>query len=304
LLTQSTWALEIPLIDYRSVEWSRVKRTQYFCYQRFHYSYPGPIRRLRQRLIIVPPERYGDQAVVDQRLTVTPYPAKSEQQTDRFGNCIWDLGVSYVAREIAFESIITLERQQPIGQHILTKEQVLPFYESTELTRADSRIQQIAQELAQGSSSDEATAQRISDWLWHFMSYKSGVTNVSTTAAQALVLEQGLCQDYSHIMIAMCRSLGIPARYVSGHMLADGGSHAWVEIMVPLDEERYRAIAFDPTNKRRPDLSYAIIAVGRDYRDVPPTSGSFSAPYGGFLSFEKRAGLRMVEYLDGEIIGQ
>ena len=62
-----------------------------------------------------------------------------------------------------------------------------------------------------------------------------------------------------------------------------------------------RACAFDPTNGRRPHLGYITVAVGRDYSDVSPTSGSFIAPYGGQLTCSKRAGLTLVEYVNGDI---
>jgi transglutaminase-like putative cysteine protease len=103
-------------------------------------------------------------------------------------------------------------------------------------------------------------------------------------------------------MLALCRAAGLSARYVSGHMLAEGGSHAWVEVLLPRDDGRFRAVAFDPTNRCRPNLRYTIVAVGRDYRDVAPTSGSFTAPYNGRLAFAKRAGLTLVEFADGEIV--
>jgi transglutaminase-like putative cysteine protease len=135
------------------------------------------------------------------------------------------------------------------------------------------------------------------------MCYRGGVTGVKSSAAEALALGAGLCQDYAHIMIAMCRSVGLPARYVSGHMLADGGSHAWVDVLLPNGDDQFlHPVAFDPTNRRRPNMSYTIVAVGRDYRDVSPASGSFSAPYSGRLQFRKRAGLTFVEFTDGEMI--
>ena len=133
------------------------------------------------------------------------------------------------------------------------------------------------------------------------MRYKSGVTTVRTTAAEALALGQGLCQDYAHLMLAVCRTAGLPARYVSGHLLGEGGSHAWVEVFLPT-ETGLSAVAFDPTNKRQPHLGYVTVAVGRDYQDVSPTSGSFTAPYGGQLTCSKRAGLTLVEYLNGDTL--
>ncbi len=172
----------------------------------------------------------------------------------------------------------------------------------TPLTAVDARLQEIAQSLAQGAGHAEAQAERISAWVADAMRYGSGVTTVETSAAQALSLGQGMCQDYAHIMLALCRAVGIAARYVSGHMLADGGSHAWVEVLLPDTDGQFRALAFDPTNRRYPDLSYAVVAVGRDYQDVAPTSGSFTAPYGGLLSFTKQAHLTLVEYTDGQIV--
>ena len=60
-----------------------------------------------------------------------------------------------------------------------------------------------------------------------------GVTSVRTTAAQALAGGRGVCQDFAHVMLALCHIVGLPARYVSGHLLGQGGTHAWVEVVVP-----------------------------------------------------------------------
>jgi transglutaminase-like putative cysteine protease len=102
-------------------------------------------------------------------------------------------------------------------------------------------------------------------------------------------------------MLALCRAAQLPARYVSGHLLGKGGSHAWVEVFLMM-EQGLELVAFDPTNNRRPHLGYITIAVGRDYRDVAPTSGSFLAPYRGRLTSNKRVGVTQVEYLDGTTI--
>lgn len=143
-------------------------------------------------------------------------------------------------------------------------------------------------------------AEAISEWVANSMRYGSGATGVHTTAAQALHGGKGLCQDYAHIMLGMCRAVGIPARYVSGHMLADGGSHAWVDVFVHDGSTAdLLPVGFDPTNRRRPNMGYATIATGRDYRDVAPTSGVFTGKYTGQLSFTKRAGLTLLEMTDG-----
>jgi transglutaminase-like putative cysteine protease len=119
------------------------------------------------------------------------------------------------------------------------------------------------------------------------ITYEYGVTTVDTAAAQALALGRGVCQDSVHVMIALCRATGLPARYVSGHLLGEGGTHAWVEVVVA-DPEGARAVAFDPCNGRRAGRAYLTVATGRDYTDVAPTSGTYRGAARGTLTATKR----------------
>ena len=100
-------------------------------------------------------------------------------------------------------------------------------------------------------------------------------------------------------MLALARICGLSARYVSGHLLGEGGSHAWVEILVPHPQhpESVSAVPFDPTHVRRAGLRYVTVAVGRDYADVAPTSGTYDGEYEGLLTTSKRAAVTSVEYL-------
>lgn len=81
------------------------------------------------------------------------------------------------------------------------------------------------------------------------------------------------------------------ARCVSGHLLGEGGTHAWVEVLAPAADGsgEVEAHPFDPTHGRAAGLSHLTVATGRDYRDVAPVSGVFTAPYGGSLTARKRA---------------
>jgi transglutaminase-like putative cysteine protease len=104
--------------------------------------------------------------------------------------------------------------------------------------------------------------------------YEKGVTDVRTTADHALALGRGVCQDFSHIMLAACRSQGLAARYVSGYLYNDGNtaaSHAWVDVLLP----GRGWVSLDPTHNREQTGQYVRVAVGRDYADVPPTRGIF-----------------------------
>jgi transglutaminase-like putative cysteine protease len=111
------------------------------------------------------------------------------------------------------------------------------------------------------------------------MTYAPRVTDVHTTATDAWLTKQGVCQDYSHIALSLLRSLGIPARYVSGYHYTGNGeigvpveveSHAWVEAWTG------DWIPFDPTNGKEVDECYVVTAYGRDYGDVSPMRGIFS----------------------------
>src|SRR5579862_7952745 len=86
-------AQSVQFIDDSKIDWSNVRSTRYLFYQRFRYEYPGPISNLKQRLIVIPAERYGPQQVRDHYLTVTPVPMVTRQTTDRFGNRIIELEV-------------------------------------------------------------------------------------------------------------------------------------------------------------------------------------------------------------------
>jgi len=132
------------------------------------------------------------------------------------------------------------------------------------------------------------------------MTYTPGVTGIGTTAAAALAAGKGVCQDYSHLMLAICRRMGLASLYVSGHLLGEGGTHSWVEVVLPANDRAGGAEAWplDPTHRRHADLTYLTVAVGRDYGDVAPTSGSYRAGHGGTLTAHKDVRLVDVSYAE------
>ena len=119
---------------------------------------------------------------------------------------------------------------------------------------------------------------QLSDILHRRLHYIPGSTSVESPVNDLLETDQGVCQDYAHAMIAVARSWGIPARYVSGYLhvtadsagqVPDNATHAWVECRLP----ELGWIGFDPTNQSLAGNGYVRIAAGRDYRDVSPTYG-------------------------------
>jgi len=165
--------------------------------------------------------------------------------------------------------------------------------EPSALTHADERINRAADDLAQAADWGLPLADRINDWVYQSMTYRYGVTGVRTTAAEALGLGAGVCQDYAHVMLAVCRACALPSRYVSGHLLGQGGTHAWVEVVLPARDGSGEAIAhaFDPTHASRGGLGYVTVAIGGDYSDVAPTSGTYLSGARGRLTATKRVSL-------------
>lgn len=294
---------QVGFIDYLAVDWLNVRRVRCQFYQLFEYIYPGPIYNLKQRLVIIPAKRYGAQHLLDHHVAVNPQPVAMRQDSDDFGNRILELEMPQAHGVVSFEAHMLIESAayNNLHQSMISPVEAKHFLEYTTLTTPDAHILQIARQLQSEASSEYELAQRINQWVHGAMHYQSGVTTVKTTAAEALKLGQGLCQDYAHLMLAICRTAGLPARYVSGHLLGDGGSHAWVEVFLT-SQDGLGIFAFDPTNNRQPHLGYVTVAVGRDFRDVSPTTGSFTAPYNGQLTCRKRAGLTLVEYLNGEML--
>ena len=103
------------------------------------------------------------------------------------------------------------------------------------------------------------------------MDYAPGSTSVATTAAQAVELGRGVCQDYAHITLALMRDAGIPSRYVCGFIPGEGATHAWVEWF---DSGLW--LALDPTHDRAVEYGFIKLAHGRDSSDCPVNRGIFT----------------------------
>jgi transglutaminase-like putative cysteine protease len=121
-------------------------------------------------------------------------------------------------------------------------------------------------------------AQRTLDLINDRFTYRQGVTTAASPIREILEHKSGVCQDYTHLMIGLCRALGIPARYVSGLVHPDQEryrgftqTHAWCELLFPSTGW----VGFDPTNHCTVTQNFVKVAVGRDYRDVPPNKGVY-----------------------------
>ena len=152
-----------------------------------------------------------------------------------------------------------------------------PFVQQT------AKLEAFAAELGVGRAGADplTTLTRINDEIAARLTYSPKSTRVDSPIDDALESRRGVCQDFTHIMLALVRRLGIPCRYVSGYLFQqaedgvrspEGSTHAWMEAWLPGLEW----VGFDPTNKLVADHRHIRVAIGRDYADVPPTRGVFN----------------------------
>jgi transglutaminase-like putative cysteine protease len=258
-----------------AVDWSNVVSATFRVEQSIRYDYASPISRLRHKLVISPRAAHGDQRRVSNDLYVSP-DAPAQTYFDSFGNDVVALDVPHVESSIAFVLTSRVVRDARLGPHLVADSFAdrRTLCVERRLIRPDEALHDIAADLRTRHRNKEELAHAISDFVYREMIYTKGVTDVFTTGAVAFSMRRGVCQDYAHIAIALSRVCGLPARYVSGHLLGEGATHAWVEFLVP-GRDHARVLSLDPTNGCATSLRYIVVAVGRDYDDVAPTSGVY-----------------------------
>jgi transglutaminase-like putative cysteine protease len=254
----------------------------YLVEQRIRYDYTDAVNNLRQRLMVVPRLRHGGQHRLDWSLSVDgPVPFQSRARLDAFGNDAITVVAPRVPGWVEFSVTTEVEVDGEFVHRTAPDPRCRTF---TTLTAPDDRLATLALD---GDADPAAICGRVHAAL----TYEHGITGVGTTAAQALAGGRGVCQDYAHVMVSVCRLLDIPARYVSGHLLGEGGSHAWVEVLRPdAEAPGWLAEGWDPTHDRPTGAGYVTVAVGRDYADVAPMSGTYDGDgVDGTLTVTKRA---------------
>jgi len=128
-----------------------------------------------------------------------------------------------------------------------------------------------------GSAAD--FLRKLTHWIHEELDYDTDATHVHSKLHEVLEVRAGVCQDFAHLMIACCRTVGIPAKYVSGYLYVGGegglrgdhATHAWVDCLLPDG----RWLSLDPTNDLLANDRYIRIHTGRDYSEVTPTRGVY-----------------------------
>lgn len=236
-------------------------------------TFSGPVTKHRFQLRCIPATR-ARQQVVDVRLDVEPQ-CHLDTMVDSFGSVVATGylpephdSFSYSVTGIAFVDTANA-KSDPIK----------PLYRyDTELTEPGPYLKDLiatcqARIAALGChASVLERAQEVMHTVFAAFSYKPGTTTVETTAEEALAQGCGVCQDYAQVMLAVCRHVGLTARYIAGMLDGEGATHAWVEVY----DERGVWVGLDPTHDRLAGDTYIVIAHGRDYRDTKIDIGIFT----------------------------
>ncbi|MET0137531.1 MAG: transglutaminase family protein [Sphingobium sp.] len=238
------------------------------------YRYADGAGRVAMRLKLVPGDTPA-QTVRDWRVSVNDVPV-TQFTTSGYGEpeAIW------MAHDRLDEAVIVaegfIETRETYGVLGQLRSRLHPhvFLRETPLTASSDAIRA----MAWATSPDGGPIARLhalSAAISEAVPYLSGVTTADTSAAQAFALGAGVCQDHAQIFIAACRALGIPARYVSGYLLAEGDdalheTHGWAEALVP----DLGWVGFDPSNRVSVTERYVRLTCGLDANDAAPIRGS------------------------------
>ena len=238
------------------------------------YSFSDEARRVTQLLRLTPLTLDG-QIVHDWRIDVD-VDARLREGRDGFGNITHMLYVDQPVRglKVSVSGRVTTEDHAGL---VGTQPHDLPpqvFKRPTPLTEADEALREFAAAIGDGDPLDRLHL--LNAAIHDRVGFDTDTTEPDTSAAHAFQVGHGVCQDFAHIFIAAARSLGVPARYISGHLFRRDGAalqeaaHAWAEAYV----EDLGWVAFDPTNGISTDDAYIRVACGLDYRDAAPFVGA------------------------------
>lgn len=237
------------------------------------YTYDRPVKHSVQSLRLTPRTEAG-QRVLSWNLQT---PGQKTQQTDAHGNVMHLLTLDEPHSEIRIHVSGSVETEHVADSAPSNRGRLSPlvYVPQTPLTTVDTALREFAMRHgADRNRFDEQVALSLATAIRETMSYVPGSTDVSDSAAHAFSLERGVCQDHAHVMLACCRELGVPARYVSGYLLTDRddhiASHAWVDVWL---DGKQRWFAIDVTNGTPGGLQHCRLAVGRDYLDACPVRG-------------------------------
>jgi transglutaminase-like putative cysteine protease len=258
------------------MKWEIVHRT--------HYAYGGPVRESFNEARLQP---FSDEwQTVDNFLLKILPAARLRHHHDFYSNVVHHFEITEPHTSLLVEShlrVTTKPRPMaaddampwPLARigEAACEPRVYDFLQDSRFVESSPEIWRLALDATHGVTDTWQAARAIMIFVHGQFKYEPNSTSVHTHTRDVLREKRGVCQDFAHVMIGLCRTLKIPALYVSGYLATEKASatHAWVEVLIPGIGWR----ALDPTHNCQADERYVKIAVGRDYADVPPVMGNY-----------------------------
>jgi transglutaminase-like putative cysteine protease len=234
------------------------------------YRYERPVKYSVQSLHLTPRRDPSQRALT---WTINA-PGRRLEQVDAYGNISHLLTIDEPHREIQIVVHGVVETVDSEGRQDDGPLSPLAYLAPTKLTAPNDDLKAFAQSTLNKVTEPRARAQALADAVFDAVRYKPGTSDVQDSAAVAFKNREGVCQDHAHVYLASARSVGIPARYVSGYLFTgdtnDAASHAWVDVWLGNDIGWQ---SMDVTHKRPAVRTYCRLAVGRDYLDAAPVRG-------------------------------
>jgi transglutaminase-like putative cysteine protease len=273
------------------------------------YVYTPPVETA-QHLAHLKPLSTASQQLLSHALEIAPEPAQRSESVDAFGNtrAFFALEATHGELVVVARSTVQTAPARPLPDALAAQpweavRERFRYHKGTQYDAASAfvfaspyvpQLDDFADYARPSFTPGRPVLEAVADLtqrMFREFTYDGDTTEISTPAVEALAQRRGVCQDFAHIMIACLRTLGLPARYVSGYLLTQpppgqprlvgaDASHAWVSVYLPLPEDADDAghaagcwADFDPTNGRQPGEDYVTLAIGRDFSDVSPIRG-------------------------------
>lgn len=251
------------------------------------YAYKSPVTASFNEARLTP-RSDSRQNVILNRVETVP-ATRSYRYVDYWGTAVttFDLHAPHTELEVTSSSVVETEEgvmpEDDVTWEDLETEAVIDRFDEiltgTQYTPESKRLARVGQKIAKEHEPREAVV-AAANWVHGELAYVPGTTGVHSSGLDALREGKGVCQDYTHLTLILLRSMGIPARYVSGYLhpnreaavgeTIEGESHAWIQAWTG------GWWNYDPTNDKHINEQYVSVGVGRDYADVSPLKGIYS----------------------------
>ncbi|WP_418264332.1 transglutaminase family protein [Flavobacterium faecale] len=273
------------------------------------YQYNWPIKESINEIRLFP-HNFENQDVLQYQLLITNNPEVA-YSIDGHGNKVGNFSTMDTHSEMVIESRMVVRVNHslkiPDIDHATVqdlnpekaKNIALLRFSYPESIQKQELINTILSEIGTENKTIIALAQECSAYIYKNFKYSKGITNINTTLDEILEIKQGVCQDFAHVLLQLMRTVGIPARYVSGYICpnkaglrGEGATHAWVEIYSPSQGW----LGIDPTNNIWTMDNHVKLSVGLNFNDCTPVKGTFKG-----LAKQSLSVLVSIAYEDGRM---